>query len=57
MGRGEGPVSFRPAAVYTTLSCFNAAISAVLNPNSASTSLVCWPNSGGRAEPPLLNLT
>ena len=43
--------SFRPRASrrYTTLPCLNAAISPAPNPNSASTSSVCSPNSGGRA--------
>jgi hypothetical protein len=34
---------------YTTLPCRNSAISPALKPNSASTSSVCSPNSGGRA--------
>jgi hypothetical protein len=39
----------RHASSYTTLLCLNRAISSELNPNSASTSSVCSPNSGGRA--------
>jgi len=39
----------KPRFDYTTLACLRSAISAVLKPNSASTSSVCSPNSGGRA--------
>ena len=34
---------------HTTFPCFRAAISCALKPNSASTSSVCSPTSGGRA--------
>jgi len=34
---------------HTTLACLNPSISWALKPNSASTSSVCSPNSGGRA--------
>ena len=49
-----GEMSFRWARKtygrrHTTLACFNFAISSALKPNSASTSSVCSPNSGGRA--------
>ena len=33
---------------HTTLRCLNSAISSLPKPNSASTSSVCSPNSGGR---------
>jgi hypothetical protein len=39
----------RRTGYHTTLSCFSAPISAAVNPNSARTSSVCSPNSGGRA--------
>src|SRR5205814_1052900 len=35
--------------LYTTLRCRSSAISSLPKPNSASTSSVCSPNSGGRA--------
>jgi len=34
---------------HTTLPCLSAPISSAVNPNSASTSLVCSPTFGGRA--------
>ena len=34
---------------YTTLFCFSSPISSLVNPNSANTSSVCSPNSGGWA--------
>jgi methylthioribose-1-phosphate isomerase len=39
----------KPAGSQTTLCCRRLAISSLVNPNSASTSSVCSPNSGGRA--------
>jgi hypothetical protein len=45
-GSSGGGEAAEPA---TTLACLNPAISFALKPNSASTSSVCSPNSGGRA--------
>src|SRR5438309_451569 len=40
----------QPLLRQTTFRCFNAAISSALKPNSARTSSVCSPNSGGGAD-------
>ncbi len=51
-GEDDRPPDFADSAVpgrQTTLACLKAAISVASKPNSASTSSVCSPTSGGRA--------
>ena len=51
-GEDDRPPDFANSAVpgrQTTLACLKAAISVASKPNSASTSSVCSPTSGGRA--------